>query len=138
MFLDASAVVALLGREPGWQEIEKRLGESGGPFYISPLVRFEASLALARQKSAHGRSSPDLVRQAQRVVDAFAEDFAAEEVPISAEVGRLALEASATWGRAVGHAADLNFGDCFAYACAKSLKVPLLYKGDDFARTDLA
>ncbi|MGO4840132.1 PIN domain-containing protein, partial [Rhizobiaceae sp. 2RAB30] len=60
------------------------------------------------------------------------------EVAISGEIGRRALDASATYGKAVGHVADLNFGDCFAYACAKSLDVALLYKGNDFARTDLA
>ena len=47
-----------------------------------------------------------------------------------------ALEASAAYGRVVG--AGPNFGDCFAYACVKVLRVPLLYKGNDFAHTDLA
>ena len=56
-------------------------------------------------------------------VEAFAEDIAADEIAISAEVGRLAMEAGARYGKAVGHVADLNFGDCFAYACAKSLGV---------------
>jgi ribonuclease VapC len=50
----------------------------------------------------------------------------------------LALSGSATYGKAVGHPADLNLGDCFAYACAKALNVPLLYKGNDFSQTDLA
>ncbi len=39
---------------------------------------------------------------------------------------------------AVGHKADLNFGDCFAYACAKAHRLSLLYKGNDFSQTDLA
>ena len=43
-----------------------------------------------------------------------------------------------TGASSVGHPARLNMGDCFAYACAKRLDAPLLYKGDDFARTDLA
>jgi ribonuclease VapC len=47
------------------------------------------------------------------------------------------LDAGATYGKAVGHPADLDFGDCFAYAFAKQLGVPLIYKGDDFAPTDL-
>lgn len=42
-----------------------------------------------------------------------------------------------TYGKVVGHPAKLNLGDCFAYACAKAIEVPLLYKGDDFVRTDL-
>jgi ribonuclease VapC len=72
------------------------------------------------------------------VVEAFVEDLGADEVAISAQIGRSAIEASAAYGRFVGHVADLNFGDCFAYACAKVLKAPLLYKGNDFAQTDLA
>lgn len=141
MFMDASVIVALLRREPGYEEIEKRLVVIDGPFFISPLVKFEAAIALARQKvlaKADTKPTPDLLRQARAAVDAFVEDLGAEEVAISPEIGRQALEASATFGKAVGHPADLNFGDCFAYACAKTLGVGLLYKGNDFALTDLA
>lgn len=138
MFIDASVIVAILGREPDYEELEKRLADGQDPFFISPLVKFEASVALARQKSVKGKPTAGLMRQAWKAVDAFIEDIAAEEVAISQEIGRLALETSATYGKAIGHVADLNFGDCFAYACAKVLKVSLLYKGHDFAHTDLA
>jgi ribonuclease VapC len=138
MFVDASAIVAILTREPGHEELEKRLFAGRGKLFVSPLVTFEASGALARQKAGNRKPSPDLLRQARRVVEAFVEDVGAEEVPISPVIGKGAFEASATFGKAVGHVADLNFGDCFAYACAKALNVPLLYKGDDFSHTDLA
>ena len=138
MFIDASVIVAILGREPGYQEIEKRLAAADGTFFVSPLVKFEASAALARQKSGHAKPSPGLLRQAQAAVDALVEGLDAEEILISPDIGRRALEASATYGKAIDHAADLNFGDCFSYACAKALGVPLLYKGNDFAHTDLA
>jgi ribonuclease VapC len=141
MFVDASAIVAILGREPGHEEIEKRLAGVEGRFFVSPLVKFEASVALARQKAAKGtnaKPSPEVLRQAQRAVDAFVEDLEAEEVAITPEVGRRALDAGAIYGKAVGHRAGLNFGDCFAYACAKQLGVSLVYKGKDFAHTDLA
>ncbi len=140
MFVDASVIVAILGREPGYEELEKRMAAAQGPFFVSPLVKFEAAVALARQKTkaANTKPSPGLLRQAQGAVDAFVEDLDAEEVAISPEVGRRALDAGAAYGKAVGHAADLNFGDCFAYACARVLDVPLLYKGNDFAHTDLA
>ena len=109
---------------------------------MSPLVKLEASVALGRQKAAakgtNFKPSPELLRQAQGAVDAFVEDLDAEEVAITPEVGRLALGAAAVYGKAVGHPADLNFGDCFAYGCAKLLAAPLVYKGKDFARTDLA
>ncbi len=138
MFIDASAIVAVLRRESGAEELEKRLASADGPFYISPLVKFEASLALARQKSWPGKPSPGLLRQAVDAVNTFAEGIAAEEIAISPAIGRSALEASAEFGKAVGHPAALNFGDCFAYACAKAVGTPLLYKGNDFALTDLA
>jgi len=137
MFVDASVIVAILGREAGHEELEKRLATAGGPYFVSPLVTFEASAGLARQKSAK-RPTADLLRQARRAVEAFIEDLGAEEIAISPEIGKRAFEASALYGKAVGHPADLNFGDCFAYACAKALEVTLLYKGDDFAKTDLA
>jgi ribonuclease VapC len=138
MFVDASAIVAILGREPGYEEIEKRLAAVEGRFFVSPLVKFEASVALARQKAGRNATSPALLRQAQRAVNAFVEDLEAEEVAITPEIGRGALDAAAAYGKAAGHSADLNFGDCFAYACAKQLKVSLVYKGKDFAHTDLA
>jgi len=142
MFLDASVIVAILGREPGYEEIEKRLSGLEGTFFVSPLVKFEASVALARQKASaaapNTKPSPSLLWAAEAAVDAFVEDMGAQEAPISPEIGKKALAASAAYGKAVGHVADLNFGDCFAYACAKALGVGLLYKGNDFAHTDLA
>ena len=121
MFIDASAIVAILGSEPGHEEIEKRMAGVEGRFFVSPLVKFEASVALARQKTAakgtKTKPSPDMLRQAQRAVDAFVEDLEAEEIAITPELGQRALDASALYGKVVGHRADLNFGDCFAYAC---------------------
>ena len=141
-FVDASAIVAILGREPGHEELEKRLAMAAMPLIVSPLVKFEATMALARQKvstgAGHSRSSPESLRQARAAVEAFAEDLDVEEIPISSEIGAQAIEASARYGKAVGHVADLNFGDCFAYACAKTLGAELIYKGNDFVHTDLA
>jgi ribonuclease VapC len=142
MFLDASVIVAILGREPGYEEIEKRLSVSDVAFFVSPLVKFEASVALARQKTfvakLNTRPSPALLQQAELAVEAFVEDLGAQEVSISPEIGKKAISASVAYGKAVGHVADLNFGDCFAYACAKVLGVVLIYKGNDFIHTDLA
>ncbi len=59
-------------------------------------------------------------------------------IPITPEIGRAALEAFERYGKGRDHPGQLNMGDCFAYACARALGVPVLYKGDDFARTDLA
>ena len=56
--------------------------------------------------------------------------------PVTAAAARGVAQAYARWGKGV-HPAGLNFGDCFAYAVAKDHDCPLLYVGDDFARTDL-
>lgn len=60
-----------------------------------------------------------------------------EIIPITPEIGRLAMQAFARYGRG-NHPARLNMSDCFAYACARSLGVPLLFKGSDFSQTDIA
>ncbi|MBB5573268.1 MULTISPECIES: type II toxin-antitoxin system VapC family toxin [Rhizobium] len=139
MFIDASAIVAILGEEPGYEEIEKSLAKVNSDFYVSPLVKFEATLALARRKTPvpGQKPSPSLLRRAGQAIDTFIEDIGAQEIEISSDIGKAALEASARYGKAVGHKADLNFGDCFAYACAKALNVGLLYKGNDLAFTDI-
>jgi uncharacterized protein with PIN domain len=78
------------------------------------------------------------IAQAKAVVAAFVEDLGAREIIISGDIGRKAVEAAGRYGKVVGHQAALNFGDCFAYACAKAYRAPLLYKGEDFSQTDLA
>ena len=57
-------------------------------------------------------------------------------MPITVEIGRNALSAFERYGRG-RHPAALNMGDCFAYACARQLDIPLLFKGDDFPLTDI-
>jgi len=57
--------------------------------------------------------------------------------PITAADGHAAVEAFARYGKG-RHPARLNLADCLSYACAKQRDLPLLYKGDDFSRTDLA
>lgn len=139
MFVDASAIVAILNREPGADELLKLFEASATPPIFSPLSRFEAIISLARSRSGRHRSaSAAQIDAASRAVDLLLAEAGAKSVAISDDVGAAALQAAQTYGRAVGHPADLNFGDCFAYACAKGHGVALLYKGDDFARTDLA
>lgn len=103
---------------------------------------FEASLAIARSTWAiskdAGKSKAELIAHAHRSLEKYLEALQAREIPISPEIGSAAIDAAATYGKAVGHKAALNMGDCFSYACAKSKNLPLLYKGNDFAKTDLA
>jgi len=137
MFVDASAVVAILNEEDDADELKARLAEHGGPFHVSPLVRFEASVSLARAKADGGRSRVEMLDFAISAVDAFIIALRAKEIDITSEIGLRALEAGKTFGKFVRHPADLNFGDCFAYACAKTAKTPLLFKGNDFSFTDV-
>ena len=56
---------------------------------------------------------------------------------VTAAHTRIARDAHLRFGKGMGHPAQLNFGDCFSYALAKFLDVPLLYNGGDFAKTDI-
>jgi ribonuclease VapC len=139
MFLDASAIVAILKREPSSEVLLKVLAASRTKPVCSPLSRFEAVVSLARACSGqHRASTPERIDDARAAVDRLLVDLGAESIPITDDIGTRALSAAQTYGRAVGHPADLNFGDCFAYACAKEQRADLLYIGGDFALTDLA
>ncbi|WP_300064529.1 type II toxin-antitoxin system VapC family toxin [uncultured Roseobacter sp.] len=138
MFLDASAIVAIINREAGFEEIVERIEAHQGKFEISPLVKFEATAAVARSRSGKQRPTSLQFDAAGVVVGTLIGHLNANEVTITAAIGDKALVVAARYGKFVGHEADLNFGDCFAYACAKAVNSPLLYKGDDFAKTDMA
>ena len=121
--------------------LEQRLLNAEGQPLVSALVRFEAVLALARvivRNLPHEIDKPTALARAKEVVDEYLEHAGAKHVAVSTNEGDLAMGAAMTYGRAVGHKAGLNFGDCFSYACAKANGVPLLYKGNDFSQTDLA
>ncbi|TPK56277.1 MULTISPECIES: type II toxin-antitoxin system VapC family toxin [unclassified Mesorhizobium] len=138
MFVDASVVVAILAKESGWEELLKRIADVDGQLYISALVRLEATLALGRVNAGAKKPTPEMLSAARDLVDAFIVEIDARNVAINEDIGGRAIDASIRYGKAVGHPADLNFGDCFSYACAKALGVPLLFKGNDFLKTDLA
>jgi ribonuclease VapC len=129
MFVDASAMVALLGREQGFELIGYKI-EQASRAYVSPIVVWEATLGLVR---SHGMP----FERAELAVSTIVEEIKASNIAIDAKIGRLALEASRLYGKG-RHPASLNFGDCFSYACAKAYRLPLLYIGDDFTKTDLA
>ncbi|HEX2891440.1 type II toxin-antitoxin system VapC family toxin, partial [Vineibacter terrae] len=61
----------------------------------------------------------------------------ARTISITPEIGMAAIAAHARYGKGRGHKAQLNLGDCFAYACAKHLRMPLLCVGNDFIHTDI-
>jgi len=83
---------------------------------------------------AHNKGGAALVEK----LDTLLETFDVEIVPPDLEQGDIAHAAFVQYGKGGGHRAQLNFGDLFSYALAKSRGVPLLYKGDDFVHTDIA
>ena len=130
MFVDASAIVAMMTDENDARKLATRL-ETSKARLTSAIALFEATAGVARVLALP-------VVQAREDVAKFLELMGIEVVALPPEVGPLAIDAFARFGKGRRHAAQLNMGDCFAYACAKVLDVPLLYKGNDFAQTDLA
>lgn len=141
LFVDASVVVAILSQEQDAGELMGRLERDGGPYYVSAVVRMEATLSLTRRLAeATGKDKPataEMMEIARRLVDQFITDLEAREAMISGDVGTKALDAAQQYGKVVNHPAKLNMGDCFAYACAKAYRMRIAYKGDDFGQTDL-
>ena len=70
-------------------------------------------------------------------LDAFLLKSRIAVVEVSPRVGDIAFDAYRRYGRGTGHPAALNYGDCFSYALARQMDAPLLYKGNDFAQTDI-
>ena len=122
--VDASAFLAILLREPEGELFQARILESTA-VWMSPVNYWES---MVRARALFGNAG---------VADAEAL-FEALGIRLAAVGEAQAREAVAVAGRfGGGTPARLNLGDCFAYALAKAVGAPLLYKGDDFARTDL-
>ena len=129
-FIDASVIVAVLGDELDAYEQAARVRDAADPC-TSPLAVWEAVVALARRNVC-------TFEQARRDVEELMEVGGIRYAPITEHEGRIAIQAFETYGKGTGHPAQLNMGDCFAYACAKANHAKLLYKGNDFTHTDLA
>lgn len=142
MFIDASAIIAIVTLENDADELLDRLEAFKGKVYVSPIVKFEATMGLARKRfeptKGNPKPSPEVIEQSRQTIEEFVKSLGAQEISISADIGKLAIKAAATYGKAIGHKADLNFGDCFTHACTKAYRLDLLYKGNDFTFTDLA
>lgn len=141
MFTDASAIVAILVGEGDADELANKL-DGAASVIVSPVVKYEVVVALARRtwEGSGGENRPmppSYVDASETRLVEFIQEAGCVEMPITAEIGTAAIRAMARYGRGTGHPAKLNFGDCFAYACAKSAGVPLLFKGQDFIHTDI-
>jgi len=127
MILDTSALIAILRNEPD-AALYAQMIEA------APCRRLSAASFLETAAVVDGSRDPivsrrfdDLIREAEIVIE-----------PVTEAQARIARDAYRDFGKGSGHPAGLNFGDCFSYALAKALGEPLLFKGDDFARTDVA
>jgi ribonuclease VapC len=128
MFLDASAIVAILLKETDWESLASKV-DPDRQNITSALSRYEAVLGVVRSRLCEIEAANILVGQ-------FLDQAKVSIISIDDPIGVEALAAFSRFGRG-RHKAALNMGDCFAYACAKSRKMPLLFKGNDFIHTDI-
>ena len=92
-----------------------------------PLILWKPPVIIdASRDPIASRRFDDLIKEAQIIIE-----------PVTEREARIARDAYRDFGKGSSHPAKLNFGDCFAYALAKFTGEPLLFKGDDFAHTDI-
>jgi len=128
MFIDASALTAMLTDENEARELLARLHQAAARL-TSPLAVWEAAIAVARVLGLP-------ISEASEAVESYLALMEIEMVPVPPETARIALDTFDRYGKG-RHPARLNFGDCFAYACARHLGEPLMFKGTDFPQTDI-
>lgn len=125
MIVDTSAVIALLKGEADAPAIAACLAAAARPAISAANWTEAAIVADGTARAGDGRD-----------FDAFFDTFGIDIVPLTRDIAAEAREAYRRFGRG-HHPARLNFGDCFAYALARSRGEALLFKGGDFARTDI-
>lgn len=125
MVIDASALIVLL-QEEAEAPLFRKLIAAESLCLVSAATQFEASMVALARRGERG------VMELQAI---FA-SASAEIVPVTADHARRALDAFRRFGKG-RHPAGLNFGDCLSYALAQATGEALLFKGDDFSRTDI-
>ena len=129
MIVDASALCAILLDEEESRALSGRVSQERN-VSTHPVSFYETVTALVRENSLSVSDATEAASEFLRVAEISL-------VPIGQREMLMALEAFSRYGKG-RHPAKLNMGDCFSYAVAKLRGMPLLYKGDDFAQTDLA
>lgn len=122
--IDASALVAILADEPERSAYLTVMGRAAA-HSLSPVGYWEASVNMMRHRGQGGVED----------LDRLLALFGVEQPAITKNTSSIAFSAHRRFGR--GTPAGLNLGDCFAYALAKEMDAPLLFKGNDFGQTDL-
>jgi ribonuclease VapC len=125
VIVDSSALIAIVLREPGWEALAEKLSTS--PAGTGAPTLAEAGIVLTAKLGPRGRSLLARVVQEARVA----------VIPFTDEHWPIAIDAYARFGKG-RHAAGLNFGDCLTCAAARLANQPLIYVGENFAKTDLS
>jgi ribonuclease VapC len=123
--VDSSALIAILDKEPDAALYAEAIAEADTPL-ISAATLLELHIVMLNR---HGARAAQIVDRLIQNAALQIEDFTAQHVA-------LAREAYDRYGKG-GNVAGLNYGDCFSYALAKATGLPLLFKGQDFSKTDL-
>jgi ribonuclease VapC len=126
MVIDTSAIVAVLRAEPEAEALARAMAAAS-------VRRVSAASYVEAGAVIDGSRDPVASRRLDELLDALE----ARIEPVTEEQARAARAAFRDFGRGSGHPAALNYGDCFAYALAKDVGEPLLFKGDDFGPTDV-
>jgi ribonuclease VapC len=126
MIIDTSVLVAIMRNEKDALSLAGVIAKNSVK-RMSAAGYVETAAVIDRDRDPHvGRKMDYLIADMGIVIE-----------PVTEQQARIAREAYRDFGRGSGHRAKLNFGDCFAYALAKALNEPLLYKGTDFSHTDV-
>lgn len=126
MVIDTSAVVAIARREPEALLLSKLLEQTPGKLMAAPTY-LECAFVLAGIAPTKGMA----------FLQGLVSDTLITLIPFGEQELDVAIAARLKFSRGSGHAAKLNFGDCFSYALAKTRNLPLLFKGDNFIHTDI-
>lgn len=124
LVVDTSAIVAILRAEDDARRFAEALGTATQRI-MSAGSYLEAGIVIAPRD---GR---------QDALDQFVKRVEIEVAAVTEAEAKEGLRAYQQYGRGSGHPANLNFGDCFSYALAKTRNLPLLFKGGDFVHTDI-
>ena len=126
MILDTSALIVILRDEAEAKAFAMAIADADRR-RLSAANYLEAAIVIDGSRNPiASRRFDDLLREAEIVIE-----------PVTEQQAKVAREAYRDFGRGSGHPAGLNFGDCFAYALAKTSREPLLFKGDDFVHTGI-
>ena len=126
MVIDTSAIVAILFAEAEASRMVSAIAAAPRKLLGAATV-VEASAIMVAKKGPAGEIA----------LDALLERLELEIVPVTAEAGAHARSAYRRFGKGVGSPAVLNYGDCLSYGVSRQLGEPLLFKGEDFGRTDV-